>query len=80
MKLVETTITEAHVRMRLSDAEDRTKATEWIDIQIKRSDLKRASGTSVSNLDDLNLPLIQAIILENAQAALDAGTGRLRSL
>lgn len=79
MKLIETTITDAAVRIRMADDADRLKAQSWIDCQLLRSALKRESGTPAANLDALPLPTVRQVILENARAAIDAEIARLKA-
>jgi len=79
MKLVETTITDTSARIRLADAQDQLQAQSWIDCQLAKSDLKRLSGTSAGNLDDLPLPIVRQVILENARASIDEEIARLKA-
>lgn len=79
MKIVETILTDASVRVRIADDADCLKAQSWIDCQLARSGLRRLSGTPVANLDDLALPIVRQVILENARAAIDAEIARLKA-
>jgi hypothetical protein len=79
MKLVETAVTESAVRIRFADDADRLRAQSWIECQIQRSDLKHLNGTPVQNLESLSFPMVQQVMLENAQAILAAEIERLRA-
>ena len=79
MKLVETVVTDTAVRIRLADDSDRLKAQSWIDCQLQRAGLVRRSGTPATNLDDLPLPIVRRVILENVRAAIDAEIDRLKA-
>jgi hypothetical protein len=76
MKLVETAVTESAVRIRFADV---YVPQSWIECQIQRSDLKHLNGTPVQNLESLSFPMVQQVILENAQAILAAEIERLRA-
>lgn len=79
MKLIETTVTDTAVRIRLADDSDHSKAHAWIDCQLPRSTLKRQSGTPAADLDGWHLPIVRQVILENVRAAIDAEIERLRA-
>ena len=79
MQLIETTVTDRAIRVRLADCGDPAKATEWIDCQLQLSGLKRASGTQAQNLGILDLRVVQQVALENARDALVAEIARLQS-
>ena len=53
MKPIETTITATTVRMRYADKSDAAAAMEWVDIQVKISDLQRSSGTPMGDTERL---------------------------
>jgi hypothetical protein len=58
MKLVETTITENSVHVRLADDADPAKAVRWVDCRMPIDELVRDSGTSLPNPDLLQLAAI----------------------
>jgi hypothetical protein len=80
MNVIKTEVTENHVHLRLADQTDPAQATSWIDCRLPRSALIRGSGTPVDNIDELELPIIRQVILENAQLAIAAEIAQMKSL
>ena len=78
MKIVETTISETSIRMRYADSSDPLKATEWIDFQLKLSELKRPSGTKLGEPEPLHLAELRRAALQCVQDLLDNEIRRLR--
>ena len=65
LKLIETTISEAAIRMRYADQADPAKATEWIDVQLLIADLSDPANSQ----EPLGDPELQ-FLAENRLATL----------
>lgn len=77
MHLIETTILEKSVRLRLADNFDPAKASEWIDIHVLISNLKGETGKPLDDPQTMRLALVQRAALRYAQ---DTITDETRSL
>jgi hypothetical protein len=84
MRLVETTIANATVRMRYADHEDLAHATEWIDFRVKIADLAHPRAREVGEgLGDPDLQFLLEIRLAALRYARDTigdETQRLQEL
>jgi hypothetical protein len=79
LKLVQTTISGATIRLRYADSEDHDKATEWIDLQFSASDLNHPSaGSALGDLEPQFLAEIRGAVLRRARDVIDAEIRRLR--
>jgi hypothetical protein len=79
MKLVETAIRPATVRLRYADTDDSSAATECIDLQFAASDLKHPStGDALGDPAPRFLLEIQAAVLHRARDVIDAEIQRLQ--
>jgi hypothetical protein len=78
MKLIETTILEATVRMRYAD--DPTDPTQWLDFQVKNQNLKLPSGTVITERDAQYLSALKLAALRYVLGAVTAEIDRLRDL
>jgi hypothetical protein len=76
LKIVETTVYEATIHVRLADNADKLAAAEWVDLQCKISDLQHA-GQSISEPKHLGLSELQRAALRNARDLIDAEIDRL---
>lgn len=63
MKLTETTIYPAAIRMRFADHADATKATEWIDFQVPLAGLKRPNDPAEKAMTDPELQFVSEVRL-----------------
>jgi hypothetical protein len=80
MKPISTTVSDKGVHFRLSDEADPTKAREWIDILIKRTDLKLSSGTTPRGLEVQYLSELQIAALDHALQLIQAEIRRLKNM
>lgn len=79
MQHVATTISAEAIHIRYADAVNPTQAAEWIDVQIKRVDAKRASGTPIQELESLFLAELQVAALDHARQLIDLEIRRLKN-
>ena len=81
MKLVETAIRPATIRLRYANADDPSEATEWIDVQFATDGLKQPStGDVLGDPAPKFLLEIQAAVLHRARDEIDAEIQRCRDL
>jgi hypothetical protein len=79
MKPISTTVSENSVHFRLADETDPAKAREWIDILIKRTDLKIPSGTA-PHLEIQYLSVLQIAALNHALQLIQDEIRRLKNM
>ena len=81
MQLIETSVTAASVRMRLADADDPLKATQWVDFQVPIAELRVAhqpGGTQpIGDPESEYLSTIRGSALRRAQDVIVAEIRRL---
>lgn len=77
---VETTVSATAVHVRYADHADASKATEWIDVKVKLSDLKLLSGTKVANPETHPLAGLRLAALLHAREVADAEIQRLAEI
>jgi hypothetical protein len=77
---VETTVSATAIRVRYADHADASKATEWIDVQVKLSDLKLLSGTKITNPDTHPLAGLRLTALLHAREVANAEIQRLAEI
>ncbi len=80
MQPILTTVSGSGVHFRLADHADAMKATEWIDIQVKRSDLKHGSGTLIPELELQFLAELQVAALNHALQLIQTEIRRLKNM
>jgi hypothetical protein len=79
VKLIQTTIWGATIRLRYADSPEHEKATEWIDLQFATSDLKHPnSGSALGDPEPQFLVEIRGAVLRRARDLIDAEIRRLR--
>jgi hypothetical protein len=74
---VETTISATAIHVRYADNADAAKATEWIDVQVKLSNLKLPSGTVVKDPESHLLAGLRLTALLYAREEANAEIQRL---
>jgi hypothetical protein len=79
LKLIETTIAEKTVRMRLADHQDKQQAREWIEFQVDPSYVV-AGRNLFDQTDDLFLAEARLAALRRAQTAIGDEIHRLARL
>jgi hypothetical protein len=77
---IETSVSQAAVRVRYSDSIDATKAKEWIDVCVKFSDLAMPSGAKVSEPEAHSLAGLRLTALLHVRAELNAEIQRLAQI
>lgn len=80
MKLVETSIGGAFVRLRFADDPNRDQSSSWIDIQVPLSDLKNQKNERLTDLDMQYLGEVRLAALQYARAIIGAENQRLSGL
>ncbi len=63
LNLIETTVSEAAIRLRYADAADTEKATSWIDIRVPVESLRYDASGGNGPLGDLDLQFLSEIRL-----------------
>jgi len=80
MKLIETTVSGSALRMRYADDADATKASEWVDFQVRLSHMEREPGKTIADPELLFLAELRRAALEHVQSAIGAEIRRLQAL
>lgn len=80
LKIVETTVTEAAVRVRFADDADPAKAIEWLDLRFPVSKLESSKGNSLGDPRKRTLAAIHQAALLFAQDVIDAETEKIAAL
>jgi hypothetical protein len=80
LKIVETTVTEETVRVRIANNADPTKATRWVDIQAPVSDLTVGHEAPLGIVKIRRLAAIHQAVLRYARDAIDAEIDALEAL
>ena len=80
MKLVETTVSEDFVRLRLADDASWAKAAEWVDLRAPLQSLRHRRGDPIAPPESQLLLEVQIAALRHAQAAIRTEIGRLEGL
>jgi hypothetical protein len=79
MKLIETTVSEKTVRLRLADKAEPAEATEWLDVQMRHQDLKLPSGTVVPRIRAQALGALEIAALDHVLRIVQREIERLRN-